>query len=237
MARCSYCGREVPGNPVLRGGEKPFCDTSCRYSFETNGGKAKEGAFPAGSATGATSKKSKITATMIGAITAAVVVGQLTTGFMQRDFAGLKEFTAPDKSFTVMLPGDVQELKQAVNTKLGPIETCFYTAKAKHQDFTVAYSDFPDSFIAAADPRAMLDGSRDGAVRDIQGKLLGETFIDMKGNPGRELKIEGPQKTIMKSRIYLVKKRMYQIMAVSNSDHAYDKKITEVFGSFRINGI
>jgi hypothetical protein len=59
----------------------------------------------------------------------------------------------------------------------------------------------------------------------------------MKGNPGRELKIEGPQKTIMKSRIYLVKKRMYQIMAVFNPEHAHDKKITEVFASFRINGI
>lgn len=226
MATCSYCGREAPENTMLHVGDASFCNNSCRLSFEKNGGL--------------TAKKSKKTVTTVGAITAAVVavvVGQLTTGFMQRDFAGLKEFNAPDRSFTVMLPGNVQEQKQTINTQLGPIEAYFYSAKAKHQAFTVAYSDYPDSFIAATDPKAMLDGSRDGAVRNIQGQLLSETLIDMKGNPGRELNIKGPQKMILKCRIYLVKKRLYQIMAVSNPDHAFDKKITEVFDSFKVNGI
>ena len=226
MAKCSYCGRESSETTILHAGDKSFCNDACRSSFEKNGGTI--------------AKKSKKTSTAVGAITAAVVavvVGQLTTGFLHRDFAGLKEFNAPDKSFTVMLPKDVQNQKQTVNTQLGPIEVYLFSAKAKHQEFTVVYSDYPDSYIAATDPKAILDGSRDGAVRNIQGQLLGETLIEMKGHPGRELKIEGPQKMIIKTRIYLVKNRLYQVMAVSNPDHAYDKKITEVFESFKVNGI
>jgi hypothetical protein len=161
-----------------------------------NGSKPKGGAFPSESKSEKTPAKSKKTATAIGAIIAvitAVVVGQITTGLMQNDFSGLKEFKSPDKSFTVMLPKDVKEEKQAVNTQLGPIEFLSYNAKAKHQEFTIAYSDYPDSFITATDPKIVLDGSRDGAVRNIQGTLLSETIIDLNGHPVRELRIEGPQ--------------------------------------------
>lgn len=240
MAKCDYCGKELSDNTVLEVGGKAFCNNLCRHSFEKNGSKPKEGAFPSEPKVEKKQGNSKKTATAVGAIIAAIVaavVGQLTTGFMQKDFAGLKEFKSPDNSFMVMLPKDVKEEKQAVNTQLGPIEYVSYSAKAKHQEFTIAYSDYPDSFVTATDPKVLLDGSRDGAVRNIQGTLLSETIIDMNGRPGRELRIEGPQKIILKSRIYLVGKRLYQIMAVSQPDHSFDKKIDEVFSSFKIQGI
>lgn len=240
MAKCNYCGKELSENTLLQIGGSAFCNNLCRHSFEKNGSKAKEGAFPSESKSKKKPANSKKIATAVAAITAAIVaavVGQLTTGFMQKDFSGLKEFKSPDNSFTVMLPKDVREEKQAVNTQLGPIEFLSYNAKAKHQQFTIAYSDYPDSFVAATDPKILLDGSRDGAVRNIQGTLLSETIIDLKGHAGRELRIEGPQKIVLKSRIYLVGKRLYQIMAVSEPDHSFDKKIDEVFSSFKINGI
>jgi hypothetical protein len=180
------------------------------------------------------------TATIISAITAAIIAaitGLIVNGFMQKDFAPLKEFVAPDKSFAILLPVGVREQDQTVPTNIGPIKAYFFSAKAKYHQFTVGYSDYPDSFIAKSNPTAMLDGSRDGEIKNLQGKLLGEGVIDIQGHPGRELRIEGPQKLIIKSRIYLVGKRLYQIMAISKQDHARDKKITEVFGSFRIEGM
>jgi hypothetical protein len=241
MAKCSYCGKEKTNDMMLQINDKFFCDNVCRHSFDNNGGKAKHGAFPAEVKTESKSKKnSKITATAVGAVTAAIiaaVTGHFTTGFMQKDFAGLKEFIAPNKSFTIMLPKNVKEQKQTINTKLGPIDVISYTATAKHHDFTVAFSEYPASFIAGSNPQTILDGSRDGAVRNIQGQLLTETLFDIKGHPGRELKIEGPQKMILHVRVYLVGNKLYQVMAISKPAFAYDKKIDEVFDSFKIKGI
>jgi hypothetical protein len=238
MTKCNYCGKELNDNTILEVGGNVFCNNLCRHSFEKNGSKSGEGAFPGEPEKEKRQTKSKKKEPVIaGAITAAIVaavVGLLTTGFMQKDFAGLKEFKSPDNSFTVMLPKDVKEEKQAVNTQLGPIEFVSYNAKAKHQEFSIAYSDYPDSFVTATDPQILLDGSRDGALANIQGRLLSETIIDMNGHPGRELRIEGPQKLILKSRLYLVGNRLYQVMAVSKPDHSFDKKIEEVFLSFKI---
>jgi hypothetical protein len=238
MAKCNYCGKELSENTLLKDGKNAFCNDHCRHKFETNGNKPKDGASSIKSEKRST--KSKKATTLIGVITAAIVaavVGQLTNGFMQKDFAELKEFKSPDSSFTIMLPKGVKEGKQTVSTDIGTINFISYNVKAKHQEFTVAFSDYPDSYISTTDPQMLLDGSRDGAIGNIQGKLLKESFIHMNRHPGRELQIESPQKLILKSRIYLVGNRLYQIMAVSKPDHASDKEIEEVFNSFMINGI
>jgi hypothetical protein len=225
MGKCEYCGKEVSGNIVFQAGEKIFCNNLCQLSFEK---------------TAKTTKSTKKISVLIGAITVAIIaiiVGHLTTGFLQGDFENLTKYSAPDKSFTLMLPKNVEETKQVVNTPLGPINIYFFEAKAKHHVFTVAFSDYPPSFIETNDTKTLLDGSRDGAVRNIQGQLLSETFIDFKGHSGRELRILGPQKIILKMRIYLVGNRLYQIMTVAEPDYVYDKIINTVFDSFKINSI
>jgi hypothetical protein len=156
---------------------------------------------------------------------------------MQKDITVLKEFKSPDNSFSVMLPKGVKYNKQTVKTNVGSIDFISYNAKSKHQDFTVAFSDYPDSYISSTDPQWLLEESRDGAIGTIKGKLLKETFIYMNRHPGRELQIESPQKLILKSRIYLVGNRFYQIMAVHKPEYTLDKEIDEVFSSFKINGI
>ena len=239
MSTCSYCGKLLSENSSIEDGSNKFCDTMCRSSFEANGGRPKNGIETAPAAAAAkTGKPRNKTTTIVSAVVAAVaavVAAQLTTGVLQKDFSKLTEFKSPDHSFVIMLPENVKAQEQTVNTQLGPIKMYMYNAKSKHQHFTVAQSDYPGSFVNSTDPKTILDGSRDGSVRNIQGQLLSETLIELQGHPGRELKIEGPNKIVIKSRIYLVKNRMFQIMALSKPDHSFDKKIQDVFDSFKIN--
>jgi hypothetical protein len=231
MTKCNYCGKEQNENAFLQVGENAFCNNLCKHSFEKNGSNAMDAVFPAKSKPQKDPKKSRMTAIIFGVFIAAIVATvavQLTKGSVLKDSSGLKKFNSPDKSFSVMLPKDVKEDKQTAFTELGPIEFISYSAKAEFQEFTIAYSDYPDTFVVATGPNVLLDGSRDGAVRNVQGKLLSETKIEINGYPGRELKIESPQKIILKSQIYMVGKRLYQLMAISNSDHSLDKEIDEV---------
>jgi hypothetical protein len=240
MAKCSYCGKDRLDDSMLKDGNNIFCDNLCRHSFDKNGGNPKKGIEMAQTPVASVKKSQKNTALTVGAIVSAIVaalVGQFTTNFMQLDFSKLTQYKSPDNSFSVMLPKKVDKQNQTINTQLGPINAYMFNAKLKYQEFTIAYSEYPDSFVKVTDPKTLLDGSRDGAVRNIQGQLLSETLIDIDGNPGRELRIEGPQKMVLKSRMYLVKNRLYQIMVVSKPDHAFDKKIDEVFNSFKITGL
>jgi hypothetical protein len=183
-------------------------------------------------------KKTRTVATIFGMLVAALIatfVGQYTKGYFQKN-AAFKEFLSPDKSFSALLPQGPRESSKKINTPIGSIRTFAYNAKSKHHEFSIAYCDYPDSFVAATDPKQILAGAADGAVHNIQGKLLGETSIDMNGIPGTELKIETPQKMVLKSRIYFAGKRLFQIMAIGKPDHAFDKELTEVFDSFKIKG-
>ena len=46
MTKCNYCGKELTDNTILEVGGNVFCNNLCRQSFEKNGSKSGEGAFP-----------------------------------------------------------------------------------------------------------------------------------------------------------------------------------------------
>jgi hypothetical protein len=184
-------------------------------------------------------KKSQLKATIFGMLVAALIAtifGQFTKEYLHKNNGKMMPFVSPDKSFSATLPQGVKESRQRVKTPLGTIETFSYNAKSKYCDFAIAYCDYPDSFVAISGPAKILDGARDGAVHNVKGRLLGEAPVDLNGAPGREFNIETPQKMILKSRIYLAGRRLFQVMAIAKPDHAGDGKIAEVFDSFKING-
>ncbi|MDI6790005.1 MAG: hypothetical protein QME44_04875 [Thermodesulfobacteriota bacterium] len=61
-----------------------------------------------------------------------------------------------------------------------------------------------------------MDGSRNGAVSNVNGKLIMELKISLDGNPGREIVIDakagnGQDVTVI-ACAYLVGNRMYQVL-------------------------
>jgi hypothetical protein len=78
-----------------------------------------------------------------------------------------------------------------------------------------AYNDYPEFVVSSSDVGNMLDGARDGAVSNVGGTLLSENQIRLQGYPGRELWIEADvdgQEGLARARIFLVGRRMYQIL-------------------------
>lgn len=237
MAKCFSCGKEIAENAMFQLGNNSFCNEECSQRFDKNGKEEIDR-----SAKSFQSKHSIKIVSIISLITMALIAAALIWLFanqsdIQSDIGSdivMARFISPDKSFTVLLPGKVQEKRQNMNSDIGPVEIFTYNAKSKYHDYTIIYVDYPHFMVEEQSAEELLDGSSYGTVMDNRGKLMAETAIDLQGNPGRELKIAGPQKEYIRARLYLVNNRLYQIKAVSKLEHAQDEDMEMIFNSFKL---
>lgn len=147
------------------------------------------------------------------------------------------EFTSSEGAFSILLPGVPTEQTKTVNTAVGPIDAHFFLLERKDVAYMVGYSDYPDTVVQKNNPDAILEAARNGAVANVQGKLLSELMVSLNGYPGRELKIEpaGGKGTI-KAKIFMVGNRLYQVMVVTPREKAFSKNVRKCLDSFKLFG-
>ncbi|MBX6314389.1 MAG: hypothetical protein IRY99_15970 [Isosphaeraceae bacterium] len=147
-----------------------------------------------------------------------------------------KEFTPQDGIFAVRLPGEPTEKKQTLESNLGPLENVQYLASSGRVAYMVTSVAYP---VAPPRAKALLDGTRDGVVKVAQGRLLLEKPITLGRHPGRELTIEvplgdHPKAGLQHCRIFLVGRRVYELIAVTPKEMPATEEIEAFFRSFRL---
>ncbi|MCU0554226.1 MAG: hypothetical protein MUF17_05585 [Syntrophales bacterium] len=150
-----------------------------------------------------------------------------------------KDFHSKEGGFSVSMPGTPVEKRQAYHTQAGPVEAHFFTVEADRGSlvYMVVYGDYPEALMAADDREMLLDAARDGAVGNIQGTLLGERSVSMGGHPGRELQVlSSDGRLALQMRIYLVKSRQYQVVAVMPKEARSTEDRDRFLDSFRLTG-
>jgi len=148
-----------------------------------------------------------------------------------------KEFRSTEGRFTVLMPGKPKRERQNADTAVGKVETIMFTAGPRKAVCIVAYSDYPEALISRAVPDKVLDGARDGAVNNINGKLISEKNISFHGLPARDLQIEIPNKAFVNARLILKSPRFYQLMFIAPTNKSHEQDITKFFDSFKIDGV
>jgi hypothetical protein len=161
-----------------------------------------------------------IMAALTAGITAAVVVLLLRSPDRAPATPQPQAFTSAAGGFSVMAPGPVEEKIQSLDIPLaGKIDMHAFNGHKGNISYVVAYADYPVEIVSQRDPEKVLDGSRDGMVGNINGKLLTEFKISIDGYPGREIvvdtKIGDGQDATIKARLYLVGNRLYQLIALA----------------------
>jgi hypothetical protein len=150
-----------------------------------------------------------------------------------------QEFTSEQGRFSVMSPLPLEESTQSVDSELGPIEVHFFMADQADRAYMVGYSDYPQDFIDQTDPDSILDGARDGAVGNVNGKLVSETNLLLDDqHPGREIIIttmlDQDQEGTVKSHMYLVGNRLYQVMVIAASGEMSVQEMDDFINSFKL---
>jgi hypothetical protein len=150
-----------------------------------------------------------------------------------------KEFESKVGKCAVSMPGTPTENKQTFDTEAGPVEAYLYMLETDSGDvaYLMGFNDFPADLVAQSDPQVMLDGARDGAVRNVGGKLLEEKKISINGHPGRYIKVSAPGdngENLVFARVYLVKNRLYQALVVFPKKTLRQGDVDKFLGSFRL---
>lgn len=129
--------------------------------------------------------------------------------------AGWKTVSPKGAGFQIAMPGEPETSKRKIGTKAGYFDVFMWVAQGKNDTaFVASYCDFPDAELKKNPIEKRLDQARDGAVKSARGKLKSEKAIRLANHPGRDLVIEKDGKVIVRTRIYAVGGRLFQVMTL-----------------------
>jgi hypothetical protein len=141
--------------------------------------------------------------------------------------------------FAITAPVELKEQTKSVDGEEGKkIELHVFQGEKDGKAYFVVYSDRATDTAKQEDIEKLLDGARDGLIGGMKGKVTNETKIAMAGNAGRELDVDAKFNEIdskVKARLYMVGKRLYQIMIVTPVGKGTPEEMVEFLNSFKLN--
>jgi hypothetical protein len=240
MAACAECGKEFAENEGIVVGPRVFCGNVCRFTWERkNSSSPAAQQLPLTAGGGKAPVKTRIVGVAVAAgllVAAAVVIFQSTTRIFTGGGRGLREFYSAEGKFSVRTGFPVEKTEKSITAGTAEITVRFFSARSGKTDLVVAFCDYPGSIADSVAPAEILDGARDGEVREVKGELLSETPVSHQGRSGRDLQIETPDGKVIRSRILLSDRRMYQLMAITKGGRIFSGKMQRFFDSFAIKG-
>jgi hypothetical protein len=151
--------------------------------------------------------------------------------------APFKEFRSDEGRFTVLMPGKPEVQNEAMNMPFGMVNTITYMAGSRKIGCIVSYADYPALLIKTTNPQKLLDGARDGAIKDGNGRLISETSINFHGLPAKEFRTEVSGKAFTAARFILASQRFYELVFFAPTDKDHEQDISQFFNSFKIDGV
>ena len=133
--------------------------------------------------------------------------------------------------FSVLLPELVKDHAETNSSEKGPYTTHLFVARTTKGVYLIGWVDYDPAFNFGV--QSELEANRDNFVKGVQGTLLNTTRIELNGNPGLEFTAETPQ-TFYKSRVYIIGRRPYQLIAGSNKGQDNADNVARFFDSFEV---
>ncbi len=144
-------------------------------------------------------------------------------------------FDAPQGRFTVELPAaPTSDVKTAQDAKAGPYTTHLFMARGGGEIYIVGWVDYDPNFNFGV--QAELEANRDKFVAGAKARLIESKPIRFGPHPGLEFtaEIEGENPAQIRSRVYVVGRRPYQLIAVSAKGRDATRNFTRFFSSFKL---
>jgi hypothetical protein len=131
---------------------------------------------------------------------------------------GWQTVTSKEGKFKAAMPGKTSEKKQQVKTATGQLNVTLVIADGrKDSNFVVSFTDYPEADLKKGAVKKRLDQARDGAVSSAGGKIKEERDVKLKTHAGRHLVIEKDGDVIARMRLFLVDRRLYQVMVLGDA--------------------
>jgi hypothetical protein len=146
-------------------------------------------------------------------------------------------FSPPKAGFSILLPAPPLEQQQTIKSPQGDVKVTTFVLDRKKEKgaYAVSLSEFPLKAIKSGTEERRLNNARDGAIASSKGKLKSEKRLTLQGSPGRELLIWVGDMGVIRTRIYAVKNRLYQVTVTGPGEWVTSKDPERFLGSFKIH--
>jgi hypothetical protein len=145
----------------------------------------------------------------------------------------LEAFTSKEGGFTVLLPGTPEHREQQIK---GTVVSNAFACESRLRGYTflVGYVDMTEE-LKRTTPEAFLDRASESLRKQWDGPLLEKSSVTLEGGfPGRAMRLEAASGRIVTMRVYLVKQRMFQLIAVV--ERRNQDLVPRVLDSFKLTG-
>jgi hypothetical protein len=146
-----------------------------------------------------------------------------------------QEYTVKECGFKVVLPGKPSKREKELQGPTGKFSMTmfgFNTGQAMNF-YGVYHTNYPSDVPIASDD-SFLDELRDRLLPTFKGKLISEQKLKLDKRPGRELLIESELHGILRYRIYLDGRRVYQVVVGGSDTFVKSKDTDKFFDSFKL---
>ncbi|HKC68833.1 MAG TPA: hypothetical protein VKG26_11430 [Bacteroidia bacterium] len=145
--------------------------------------------------------------------------------------------------FKIEFPVKPAEQTKVINSELGELNMNMFlydASKAKDDNlvYLASYTEYPKDAVDSDNKevqKKMLRSGIDGAVNNVQGKLLSEKIITLDGFEGIEARIDFKNgMAIIKMRMYLVHNKMYILETITETSKESNKSVSKFLDSFKL---
>ena len=140
-------------------------------------------------------------------------------------------FNSPIGRFTVMLPQNPTEKSETVRSDVGPYTTHLFSVRSVKTVYLVGWVDYAPGFNFGT--QSELNANRDNFVKAIKATLVTSSNARFDGYQSLEFTAETTD-TIYRSRVYIVGRRPYQLIAGTLKGTDDSTNVTRFFDSFKI---
>lgn len=152
---------------------------------------------------------------------------------------GQKWETVSEGGISVDMPGKPNKQSQDIPTATGKATGQMLTLDKGAEAYILAFHDFPAAVANLnIDPKVLLKGASEGAVNNIDGKVVSQRDITSGGHPGTEIVGEGSKdgKNVeFTIRMYWAKPRLIQTLYLSEKGKANKSNATKFLDSLKIS--
>ncbi|HLP92012.1 MAG TPA: hypothetical protein VK184_25910 [Nostocaceae cyanobacterium] len=153
-----------------------------------------------------------------------------------------QQFSSKEGKFSILMPGKPKQGRQTITTLVGNVQLSVFAVERKQDNvqYAVTYSDFSPQYIEHIKKNNLveevLETGKISVLQNAKGKLISERRISLNGHVGRELKYTRPGNKIVRHRMYLVDKRLYQVIVQTDTkkENFLTMRIEGFFNSFTL---
>jgi hypothetical protein len=143
-------------------------------------------------------------------------------------------YSAPDRSFSVQLPGKPEVEDQRIQVAPNGTVTSHQVSTAPTKTTTYGCYYFEDPRLGNAPSDKVLDVAMDGAVSKIQGSVIHEEHLDVSGHLARDAEVRARGNALVEMRLIVVGQRTFMLMVVDARRRSADtKNVRKFFDSLK----